>query len=109
MNTTTQLSFEDAILARDVGMDRADIGAADAWRTAAAMAILQCAKDSATFIIDDVWQYMPEGVGTGDKRAMGPCIMRAAKAGLITKTGEYRLSEQVNCHRNPRTVWRSRE
>ncbi len=101
----TQLSFEEAIRARDASMELVENNAQVEWRAEAMSAIRRCAADNPHFIVDDVWPYMPSWAWTHDSRAMGPCMTRAAKEGVIAPTEEYRLSERVSSHRNPRRVW----
>jgi hypothetical protein len=45
---------------------------------------------------------------THDKRALGPVMIRAAKAGLIFATDRIVASNRSKLHNSPRRVWRSR-
>ena len=100
-----QLSLESSIIARDAAMQQVEEHARTKWQIAAMYAIWATAQGYHDFIVDMVWTFMPEGVTTHENRAMGPMMVRAAKAGWITPTDQYRLSERVTSHRNPRRIW----
>jgi hypothetical protein len=53
-------------------------------------------------------RYFAEGWGLPsppDKRAWGVVMMRAARAGLIRKTGRFTTSRNPNCHKMPKALW----
>jgi len=102
-----QLSFEASVEGRDAAMRQAEEHAQEVWRDAAMDAIWETAKIYHRFIVDQVWTFMPDRVQTHEKRAMGPMMVKAVKEGWIAQTDEYRLSERVASHRNPRRVWQS--
>jgi isopentenyldiphosphate isomerase len=91
---------------RDKAITKVELHAAAQFLFAADKAIRKTAKAMPKFIIDDVWKNMPS-IRTDDNRAMGAAIRRAVREGVITGTHEYRPSEQVQCHANPRRVWQS--
>jgi len=99
--------MNEAIAVTEEAIERVEAAADPDWLDAAAAAVIQAATHLETLTVDDVWTYMPEDVSTHDNRAMGPVMRRAMVAGLIEPTSDYRLSEQVQCHRNPRRVWKS--
>lgn len=45
---------------------------------------------------------------THEKRALGPVMIRAAKAGLIFATDRVKPSRRSKLHNSPRRIWRSR-
>ncbi len=93
----------------DVAVSRVRQGASSAFLLAASEAIVKVARVQATFICDDVWQALSgSGVQTQDNRALGAAMRAAVRDGVIEPTAEFRPSAQVQCHSNPRRVWRSR-
>jgi hypothetical protein len=104
-----QLSLDEALTARDVAIARADDGAAPDWKTMAAAAVRHCADQLHTFTTDDVLVRLAElgAPRTTSLTALGPVMQRAAKSGLIVKTGELRLSRLAQRHRDL-TVWTAR-
>jgi hypothetical protein len=56
------------------------------------------------FIGEQIVDMLNErGVETHDLRAMGPVMQRLGRAGIITKTGEYRAAR--SSHGSPKPVW----
>jgi hypothetical protein len=49
----------------------------------------------------DAWGFQPPP----EKRAWGGVMLRAARAGLIRKTGQYTTSMNANCHNMPKALW----
>ena len=90
---------------RDEAMLRVEERANPEWLAAARMALIRCATLNPTFIADEVWAYIPEGLTTHDTRALGPVIKRAQTQGYITKTEDFQPSERR--HATPQRVWRS--
>ena len=101
----TPLDPVEARQRQEEGITAADRGASIAFKDAAQLAIMQAALAHETFIVDQVWQYMPARPLEG--RAMGAAMRQAAREGMIQATGEWSSSDQPQCHRNPRQVWRS--
>ena len=93
--------------ARDEAMVRVERNAHEEWKDVALEAVYQAALVNGKFIVDEVWRYMPPDVSTHELRAMGAVMKKAAKAGWITGTGEYRPSAKVTTHKGLRHVWRS--
>lgn len=94
--------------ARDRSLARVAMQAAPGFADAAREAIVAACRRHGSFIVDEVWAEMPRGITTGDKRAMGAAMRDAARSGLIEATDTFRPSSQVQCHANPRRVWRAR-
>lgn len=95
--------FDRARRERDEGIARADDHAEPEWRDLAWAFLTAYLERHPTMFADDLWTAgLPK---TGNNRALGPLIMRAAKLGLIVKTGDYRPS--VSSHLNAKPVWRS--
>lgn len=87
----TQLTFDDALAARDRAMARVE-AKAESYRPS-------FADDAARFVLAYLRKYGPTssetlteacelaGIRAHDARAMGPVIMRLARAGAIVKAG----------------------
>ena len=93
--------------ARDDAITRVGDNAHQAWKDVALEAVYQAARANRTFIVDEVWRYMPDDISTHDLRAMGPVMLKAIKAGWIVSTDEYTNSARVTAHQNPRRIWQS--
>jgi len=94
---------------KEEGMARAEAGASEAWKAAAAKAIYDAAVANPKFTSDEVWVILQsKGIGAPDEpRAMGPMIRNAALNGLIRKTGYTKVSNQPHNHARPVAVWKS--
>jgi hypothetical protein len=91
--------------ARDAAIERVEAHADDDWKAAALAAVELAARTRETFTGDDVWNMgLPK---PREARALGPVMLGAARAGLITRTDEVRDSTQPGCHRGLVRVWRS--
>ena len=89
--------------ARDEGMLRAELGSDEEWREQAFAALTRYLRENETMHVDDLAPHLP--AGSGDRRALGPVFVRAARAGLMSKTTTYRPSVASNL--SPKPVWRS--
>lgn len=100
--------FDAAKRGRADGMARADEAADEDWKAAAEVAVITAAKALPLLTSDDVMRCIDPTVSTHELRAMGPVMMRAAKAGWIEKANlPGRLSQRPSLHASPRTVWKS--
>lgn len=89
---------------RDEGMARVDAATDDAWKDDAADAIERLAATGRPFMSDDVWPAIGRDADPpANMRALGPIMMRAARAGRIVKTGDYRPS--VRSRLAPKPLW----
>ena len=98
-----------AAQAKADGIARADANADPWWKEAAYEATRFCAQHCDDFTADEVWTNLARrglDVSTHNPAALGPVFQRAARAGLITKTGELRPSTNPRRHRDL-TVWRA--
>lgn len=94
-------TFSDAIKNRDAGMAAADKNADEAWKLTALGMVVAVSDRLDDFTTDDLWDA---GLAKPrEPRALGPVMTRAAKLGLIRKTGEYRKSRYRNAA--PLPVW----
>lgn len=99
--------FDDPREARDDAIARADDHANPEWRERAYQAVRKVARMRLDFTADEVWDELADvSETTHNPSALGPVFLRAAKAGVIVKTGELRLSKHTQRHRDL-TVWRA--
>lgn len=97
----------DAIAAKEVGIRQADENADEGWKEAAYSAVLVFSETLSTFTADDVWDAIERdfpNASTHEPAALGPVFLRAARAGLIQKTGQLRMTRNSRRHRDL-TVW----
>ena len=90
-------------------MQHAEEGADDEWHAFMLAAVREIASRQEYFASDDVERLRVErnGPATHEKRAFGPLIMNAKRAGICTPTTTFDRSTQVVAHRRPMRVWRS--
>jgi hypothetical protein len=102
-----------ALEARDLGMERAERGASPEWRETMFELVEQVARQHPTFTTDGVFEALwnipeDERPTTPEGRALGPVMIRAAKAGICSKADmPARLSRRRSRHAAPLNVWRS--
>ena len=111
MTMTKQLTFDlDAgRRLRDEGAQRASDHAdkvTENWSEKAWAFFTRFLRTNDDFLMEDV-RAAAEGIvpDPPDKRAWGGIALRAAKSGLIYRSG-YRPMKSKNCHANPKSVWR---
>jgi hypothetical protein len=103
------LDYIEAAKARDEAIHRVDEHAAPDWKVAAYEAVVQTATELQQFTADDVFDRLNTEATTHDRRALGPVVIRAARARLIEKANVApRLSSRRSRHCAPMTVWNSR-
>lgn len=103
--TITQPDLWAAV--KDEAIDRADNHADESWKHAALASVRWCAHMHPDFTTDEVWHRLEKHYGleaTHEPSAIGPVFLRAARAGVIRKTGELRPSTNKSRHRDL-TVW----
>lgn len=99
-----QMSLEDAIAERDVALERVEASSDEEWRDRAFAAVRQTCEQREQFISDDIWT-ISQLDSTREDRALGPVLLRAARAGLCIKTDRVRPS--TRSHGSGKPVWRS--
>ena len=92
-------------VATDDAIERVGQGAGEAWKVRALAAIHSVCRENDEFIVDAVWETGLDRPANG--RALGHVMRTARVKGWFEATGKHRPSAQVQCHRNPRAVWRS--
>jgi hypothetical protein len=100
----TQLTLDEAAARRADGMQRADAHASVDWKEAAFAELSAYLRTHSEFFCDAFWAETRLS-RPAESRALGPVIARAAREGLMVRTGEYRPS--VASHLSPKPVWRS--
>ena len=93
------------------GMATADLHATERWTQLALDCVRICADTLPDFTSDDVWKSLvasgQDAIETErNPKALGAVMLRAARAGLIVKTGTVRNSDRPQLHASPRQVWR---
>lgn len=96
----------EAERAKELAMARAADGAGEEWAARAEAAVLNVARRCESFTSDLVWMELGE-MTPREPRAIGPVLMRAAKAGIIEATNTHEPSASVRCHRRLKKVWKS--
>ncbi len=100
---TDQFTLFAAAAARDDGMVRVDAHALPEWKHDAWAFIVDYLRSHPELFVDDLWEAgLPH---TREDRALGPLFNRAARRGLMVKTGRYRASVRSNLTEKP--IWRS--
>lgn len=110
--TQPEFDFNRSTMLRDDGMNRAELNAElhnDGWSNAALEAVRGYARThkGVQFMAERVrewahtWKMVPE---EKNGRAWGAIMLRAAKLGIIRHVG-YGLTENVNTHKTPASLW----
>lgn len=100
---TDEATLFDALRARDEAMAAVEENADDQWKREAWEWLVGYLRTHDEFFPDDAWS---EGLAPPrERRAFGPLVQRAARQGLIVKSG--RLRQRVRGHGTPAEVWTS--
>jgi hypothetical protein len=91
---------------RDHAMSIAEQGKTE-WNRAAAWAVVCAALKNTEFTTDAVWAEGLPPPESGSKRALGPVMIRAAKAYIVERTDRTIETAKADCHAQPIRVWRS--
>jgi hypothetical protein len=89
---------------RTTGMEDAERHADEEWKARAVEVLEAYLRTVPEFFVDDFWDDT-QLERPHESRALGPLIQKAARAGWIAKTGEFRPSVASNLTVKP--VWRS--
>lgn len=89
---------------RDVGVAQVEANADDDWLTDAFDALVAYLQHNEEFFVDDWWKRT-QLRRPRESRALGPVVMKAARDGLMEKSGGFRKSTASNLTEKP--VWRS--
>lgn len=87
---------------REEAIDRVERNAEVSWKAEAMIALDHVSRMQLTFTSHDVWRRLDEMDvdKPHEESAMGAIFRRAARAGLIAKTGRYVPSQMAQCHRD---------
>lgn len=98
--------------ATDRAVELADEHANPAWKDMFTASLRIVAQQMPEFTTDEVWEHigtLKDPPTTGEKRAVGALIRKAAKDGVIAyKTDCFRRSRRANCHKSIIQVYESR-
>ena len=93
-------------------MATAELHASDRWNSAAYEAVVLVSGLLPTFTSRDAWEALAKGghdpiESERHPTAMGAVMLRAARAGLIVKTGRYVETGFAASHNRPMAEWRA--
>lgn len=94
----------DAARRRDEALERVADAADPDWMAAAWGALVEYLRVHPIFFVDDFWNET-QLVRPRESRALGPVVLRAAREGLMKKSGAYRPSVASNMTAKP--CWES--
>jgi uracil-DNA glycosylase len=95
-----QIDELDAARRRDEALGQVADAADPSWMAAAWDAIVEYLKSHQVFFVDDFW-IETELERPRESRALGPVVLRAAREGLMKKSGEFRPSTASNMTAKP--------
>lgn len=103
MTITQPDLFTTAAARRDGALAAVEAAADEAWKAEAWDLLVTYLEQHAEFHVDQLWSA---GLSTPrESRALGPIILRAARKGLMVRSGQYRPSVRSNLSEKP--VWTS--
>jgi DNA polymerase len=95
--------IQEARHRRDEALARVESAAEQHWMDTAWEALTRYLETHPQFFVDDLWSTgLPE---PRESRALGPVVLRAAREGLMRKSGHFRKSVRSNMTEKP--VWTS--
>ena len=95
-----------ARLNRDRAMLLASQGK-DEWNIAAKWVLYDVALRVQEFTTDALWRAGLEECPNGSNRALGPVMLAASRAGIISSTDRTKPTDKAHSHAQPIRVWRS--
>jgi hypothetical protein len=105
-----QFTLDDALAerAKQAALVRVEEHAAPGWKEYALETVKRIATGEAEFCTDRVLDELKTAtVWTHELRALGPVMLRAARAGYIAPTARFVNSQSVSRHKAPKRVWKS--
>jgi uracil-DNA glycosylase len=99
-----QLDELDAVRRRDLALAQVADAADPTWMEAAWDALVSYLQTHKTWFSDDFWAET-DLVRPRESRALGPVVLKAARQGLMKKSGEFRPSVASNMQSKP--IWDS--
>lgn len=91
--------------ARDAALQQVEENADPEWIERASEALRLFLTHHKTMFVDDFWEWT-ELDRPRESRALGPVFVRAARIGLMEKSGGYRNS--IASRMGPKPIWRSK-
>lgn len=103
----------DSLRERDEAMARSEKNASTEWRRVMLELVTKTAREMPQFTTDDVFDRFndiyaddPNAPKTHDRRAMGPVMSNAQRAGVCSKSnGPQVPSRRANIHATPLQIW----
>ena len=92
---------------RDEAIMRVEMNADADWKQVAFEVGKRLARERQRVLSEDIFDALPDGVDTHEKRAMGAVMRRLNKEGILTPLDEYVMSPSLAGHGRPSRVWRS--
>lgn len=88
---------------------RVEDHAPDAWKAAAFLAVVWCARTYPEFTADEVWiKLAMQGVGFPPTHsALGPVFLDAKRLNIIENTGRKQKLSNRSCRHGDMTIWHS--
>lgn len=90
-------------------LQRVEDHAPDAWKAAAFLAVVWCARIYPEFTADEVWiRLTMQGVGFPPTHsALGPVFLAAKRLNIIENTGRKQKLSNRSCRHGDMTIWHS--
>lgn len=95
----------EAARERDRALGQVGDGADPVWTAVTWDLLLEYLRGHAEFFVDDFWTWIEPLPRPRESRALGPLVLRAARADCMVKSGEYRKS--AASHMTEKPVWTS--
>lgn len=100
-----EITYDQAVEETEKAIKQVDAAANQDWKKAAYDTIKELAAEGIEFTsFAVVTRLRDKDVHTHDLRAIGPMMLKAARAGVIVFTGDY--LPNVSRHMTPSRVWR---
>jgi hypothetical protein len=109
MNQPPVNPYERTRAAISDALRRVEDNAPDAWKAAAFLAVVWCARTYPEFTADEVWVRLAlQGVGFPPTHsALGPVFLDAKRLGVIENTGRKQKLSNRSCRHGDMTIWHS--
>lgn len=95
----------EAARERDRALGQVEDGADPVWTAATWDLLVEYLRGHGEFFVDDFWTWIEPLPRPRESRALGPLVLRAARADYMVKSGDYRKS--AASHMTEKPVWTS--
>ena len=109
MSGSSANPYERTRAAINDALQRVEDNAPEAWKAAAFLAVVWCAREYMDFTADEVWTRLAlQGVGFPPTHsALGPVFLNAKRLNIIKNTGRKQKLSNRSCRHGDMTIWRS--